>query len=175
MPPTCYIFWTVHSKWIPKMTDLGFQKPSKILPKSNKKTTKRRHKKGSTTNAEIRRKYHLQISKNIQKPMQHRQKHKITYTHFETICARKTPPKKFDPFPIRSRLKTTITTGKISSSKSIEHDDHDEDDDHDKKNHDDEKNLMTRKNSCKGMKDLRRLVRNQRLGDQNECHAAWES
>ena len=104
-----------------------------------------------------------------------RQKHKITYTHFETICARKTPPKKIDPFPIRSRLKTTITTGKISSSKSIEHDDHDEDDDHDKKNHDDEKNLMTRKNSCKGMKDLRRLVRNQRLGDQNECHAAWES
>ena len=114
--------------------------------------------------------------------MQHRQKHKITYTHFETICARKTPPKKFDPFPIRSRLKTTITTRKISSSKSIE------DDDHDKQNHDDEKNLMTRKNSCKRMKDLRRLLRKSATGgtktsatlhgnhflEKNERHAAWE-
>ena len=45
--------------------------------------------------------------------MQNRQKHKITYTHFETICARKTAPKK-----IRS----------LSNSKSIEDDDHDGED-----------------------------------------------
>ena len=131
MPPTCYIFWTVHSKWIPKMTDLGFQKPSKILPKSNKKTTKRRHKKGSTTNAEIRRKYHLQISKNqcnidrntkshihISKRFVHEkrpQKNSIPF-QFEVDWRRRS---RRGRYRLRSRSSTTITTKTTITTRKI--------------------------------------------------------